>query len=195
MRTLGMKSLVAVVTTLVLSGFGTTVSGSLIDLGIRAEPFQIIGPAQGAAFIEQDQGLSSGTLIYFNRFLTGPSGGFVNDGAVDDTHFTASASSGAKFGNITWDVTNTGFELSYVFLKDGQDANGLFLYHLYGVTPDQVFKSNGNQIVTIDGVKRISYITFFGVPFSPVPESGATLLLLGISCGALGALRNKYRPS
>ena len=59
-------------------------------------------------------------------------------------------------------------------LKDGNYGPGDFFYHLYGVTPDEVFDSKGDQFVTVDnrGVRLITYISFFGVPGNPVPEGG-----------------------
>jgi hypothetical protein len=90
----------------------------------------------------------------------------------------------------------TGFQLSYVLLKDGSNKDGTdFLYHLYGVTPDEVFNSMGDQMVTVDddGLRKITYIAFFGVPGSPVPDGGATLILLGFALTAIELVRRALR--
>lgn len=167
-------------------------NGSVIDLGTRLLRLGPGGPAAGASFIEMDQGLPPGSLVYLNRFQT-DTNDFTNDGAVDGSHFGTTLTDDDANATISWDLSNTGFQLSYVFLKDGRTGNGgPVLYHLYGITPDEVFNSMGNQFVTINGTNPITYLTFFGVPGSPtVPDGGTTLLLLGLAFGVLELTRRR----
>jgi len=77
-----------------------------------------------------------------------------------------------------------------VFLKDGRNSRtGPYLYHLYGVTPDEVFNSNGQQFITINGIRFITYVSFFGVPGSPAPDGGMTAILLALGLGAIEFVR------
>ncbi len=175
-----------------LAGLGQA-QASVIDLGTRLLRLGSGGPEVGAAYIEMDQGLDPGTLVYLNRFESNKDG-FTNDGAVDGSHFGTTLTDGDANATISWDLSTTGFQLSYVFIKDGRTGNGgPVLYHLYGITPDEVFNSMGNQYVTIDGTKQISYLVFFGVPGSPtVPEGGSTLILLGSALGLLELGRRRF---
>jgi hypothetical protein len=180
-----------VVIALALGAFALSARANLIDLGIRMLPTALGNPADEAAFIEADQNLASGSLTYLNKFEN--SGNFGNDGAVDSSHFTAVLTDGGANGLVTWDLASTGFQLSYVFVKDGREAHGSFLYHLYGVTADQVFNSNGEQLVTINGRKGISHISFFGTPGgSSVPDAGSTVALLGLALLGIGIARRKF---
>lgn len=164
-------------------------NGSVIDLGERELASPLPGVPGAMAYIEADQGLPPGTLNYLNLFDADE--GFENNGAVDSSHFDVSLIDGGVNANISWDLSTSGYQLSYVWLKDGRESKrGPYLYHLYGVTPDEVFNSMGDQFVTIDGVRYITYLAFFGVPGSPsVPEGGATLILLGFALGAVELVR------
>lgn len=101
---------------------------------------------------------------------------------------------GGANATITWDLATSGFQLSYVLVKDGRDSNTkLFLYHLYGVTADQVFDSNGGQFVTVNGSKGISHISFFGTAGSPaVPDGGSTVAMLSLALTGIGLIRYKF---
>ena len=167
----------------------------LIDLGIRNLAAVLGDPAAEAAFIETDQGLSTGTLTYLNKF---EHTGAWDDagGAVDMAgHFTATLTNGGADATITWDLATTGFQLSYVLVKDGREGGrGPFLYHLYGVTADEVFNSDGDQLITINGRKGISHISFFGIAGTPpVPDRGSTVALLGLAMLGIGMARRKLR--
>jgi hypothetical protein len=141
------------------------------------------------ANIEMDQGLSPDSLTYLNGFDA--DSGFVNTGAVDSSHFGVTLIDGEVNANISWDLGTSGFQLSYVFVKDGRNATqGPYLYHLYGVTADEVFNSNGDQFVTVNGVRYITYLGFFGIQGSPsVPDGGTTLALLGAGLVAIELVR------
>ena len=173
--------------------FAARTSATVIDLGERhlADRFHSIQEATD--YIEMDQGLSF-DLTYLNAF---DPQGFENNGAVDGSHFGVTLIDGGVHANISWDLATTGFQLSYVLLKDGSNAShtGDFLYHLYGVTPDEVFNSMGDQFVTVDdnGIRKITYIAFFGVPGSPVPDGGATLMMLGFALTAIELVRRALR--
>jgi hypothetical protein len=149
------------------------------------------GLAAAIAYIEADQGLLPGTLSYLNSFDANT--GFENNGAVDSSHFTATLIDGERDANVSWSLATSGFQLGYVFVKDGRNAtSGPYLYHLYGVTPDEVFNSNGEQFVTVNGQRFITYIAFFGMSENAVPDGGATLILLGLSMGAVALLRRTH---
>ena len=93
---------------------------------------------------------------------------------------------GGVSGLVSWELATSGFQLSYVFIKDGAGSRtGPFLYRLYGVTPDEFVNSLGDQFVTVNGIRKITYIAFYGVPGSPVPEGGVTLILFGLGLGAI----------
>jgi hypothetical protein len=168
------------------TGIVCKTSASLIDLGERDLANRLTGAAAAQAYIETAEGLPPGTLTYLNSFDSDVNA-FADNGAVDASHFNVSIIDGGVNGEISWDLSTAGFQLSYVFLKDGRGAKtGPYLYHLYGVTPDEVFNSNGQQFVTINGIRDITYIAFFGMPGSPqVPEGGLTLVLFALGLGAL----------
>jgi hypothetical protein len=186
-------------TAIAVSGLASVASASLIDLGTRLLPSPLGSPTDEANFIETDQSLTF-DLTYLNRFEYGK--GFLDDGAVDAlTHFTVTPTTDTPTAAITWNLVGTGFELSYVFVKDGT-VDQLHLYHLYGVDDLQALIGAGT--VTANGAKDISHITFFGVaangappppppppPPNGVPDGGATAMLLGTALACLGALRRR----
>lgn len=175
---------------LVLTTLATSAQASVIDLGERELATPLMGIDGAAAYIEMDQGLASGFLTYLNK--CDPDDGFSNDGAVDGSHFGGTFIDNETNATVSWDMTGTGFGMNYVFLKDGRESQGgPYLYHLYGVTPDETFNSMGDQLVTINGIKRISYVAFFGS--KAVPEGGATLILLGLALGATEMTRRLLR--
>jgi len=180
---------VAVLMALSFTSIGSRANGSLIDLGERDLATRLNSEPAARAFIEMDQGLPPGTLTYLNAF-DGDSGTFFNNGAVDGSHFDVTLTDGGVNGLVSWDLGTTGFQLSYVFLKDGAGSRtGPFFYHLYGVSPDQFF--NGlDQFVTVNGIRNITYIAFYGVPGSPtVPEGGMTIILLALGLVAVELTR------
>lgn len=178
---------------LALIAFAVPSRANLIDLGQLSLTSVLGNPAAEQAFIEMNQGLAAGSLDYLNKFDVGT--GFDNGGAVASSHFTATLMNGGADATITWDLALTGFQLSYVLVKDGREGGGgPFLYHLYGVTLDQVFNSNGGQFVTINGRKGISHISFFGNPGAPsVPDSASTVALLGLALTGVAVARSKFR--
>ena len=164
-------------------------NATVVDLGERHLGARLHGRQAAIDFIEADQNLNY-SLTYLNSFDA--DGDWDNaHGAVDSSHFGTTLIDGGVHANISWDLSTTGYQLSYVLLKDGNYGLGDFLYHLYGVTPDEVFNSKGDQFVTVDdhGVRLITYISFFGVPGNPVPEGGTTLVFLGAGLGAIGLIR------
>jgi hypothetical protein len=175
--------------TLALAWFVSQAQADLIDLGERTLTTPLTGLSSAQAYIETDQGLAPGTLTYFNSFDSDV--GWRNNGTLDSSYFGVTLSLDETTAAVNWDLSTSGFQLSYVFLKDGREKGGIgYHYHLYGVTPDEVFQSMGDQTVEIDGIRLINYVAFFGVPGSPnVPEGGATLILLSIGLGAIELMR------
>lgn len=164
-------------------------NATVIDLGERHFSAALKGKQAAIDFIVADQSLDH-TLVYLNAFDA--DGDWDNaNGAVDSSHFGATMIDGGVHANISWDLGTSGYQLSYVFLKDGNYGGVDYLYHLYGVTPDEVFNSFGDQFVTVDShdVRKITYISFFGIPGSPVPEGGTTLVFLGVGLGVIGLIR------
>jgi hypothetical protein len=185
--------LVAIVSA--LASFVLTANAVVVDLGERHFAARLIGKQAAIDFIVADQNLDH-PLIYLNAF---DADGSFDDahGAVNSGHFGTTMIDGGVHANISWDLSTTGYQLSYVFLKDGSTGGTDFLYHLYGVTSDDVFNSIGDQFVTVDdaGLRKITYISFFGMPGSPsVPEGGATLILLGAGLGAIELVRRALLP-
>jgi len=171
--------------------FGTLcleANASLIDLGEIDVTTWVAGVPSAQAFIEKNQGLSRGSLTYLNSFQA-DTGTLADNGTVDGSHFGVTMTDGGVNGNVTWDLGTSGFQLSYVFVKDARDLTNPSLSHLYAVTSDDVFHSNGEQFVTLNGISNIIYISFFGVAGNPVPDGGPTLILLGLGLGTIEFLR------
>jgi len=183
------KWMAAVTVAISFASLGFKANATLIDLGERDLASRLNGVAETQAFIESDQGLAPGTLTFLSAF-DADTNTFFNKGAVDSSHFDVSITDGGVNGQVSWDLGTTGFQLSYVFLKDGRNSRtGPYLYHLYGVTPDEVFNSNGQQFITINGIRFITYISFFDVSECTVPDGGMTAILLALGLGAIELVR------
>jgi hypothetical protein len=182
-------TLVLTVGVAVASSIAVT-NATVVDLGERHLGTRLNGRQAAIAFIEADQSLNY-SLTYLNSFDVDDGDWDNAQGAVDSSYFGVTMIDGDVHANISWDLSTTGYQLSYVLLKDGNYGPGDFLYHLYGVTPDEVFNSKGDQFVTVDnhGVRLITYMSFFGVPGNPVPDGGTTLVFLGVGLGAIGLIR------
>lgn len=76
-----------------------------------------------------------------------------------------------------WNLTGTGFLLNFVLVEDGSFA------HLFKVSGRERFTGAGT--VNIDGIIPPDAITFAGRSLSRVPDSGSTLMLMGIASVAL----------
>ena len=183
------KSFIAIMVVFGFVCIGFRANGTLIDLGERDLATRLKSEPAARAYIETSEGLPPGTLTYLNAFDA--DGSFFNNGAFDSSHFGVTLTDGGANGLVSWDLGTTGFQLSYVFVKDGKGSRtGPFLYHLYGVTPDEFFNSLGDQFVTVNGIRKITYIAFYGVPGSPaVPEGGMTAILLALGLGAIELVR------
>ena len=188
MRVHANKSFVAIMVVFGFVCIGFRANGTLIDLGERDLATRLKSEPAARAYIETSEGLPPGTLTYLNAFDA--DGSFFNNGAVDSSHFGVTLTDGGVNGLVSWDLGTTGFQLSYVFVKDGKGSRtGPFLYHLYGVSPDEFFDSMGDQFVTVNGIRDITYIAFYGVPGSPAPEGGMTAILLALGLGAVELTR------
>ena len=188
MKRLTRRWMVAMAVGITFASLGLKANGTLIDLGERDLATKLPGEPAARAYIETSEGLPPGTLTYLNAFDA--DGTFFNNGAVDSSHFGVTMTNGGVNGLVSWDLATSGFQLSYVFLKDGFGSRtGPFLYHLYGVSPDEFFDSMGDQFVTVNGIRDITYIAFYGVPGSPAPEGGMTAILLALGLGAVEVTR------
>ena len=188
MKALTKAWFIAALVALCLGSFGFKADASLIDLGQVDLTAWIAGVPAAQQVIERTQGLPRGSLVYLNSFRA-DTGTLGDNGAADASHFGVTLSDGGVNGNVTWDLATAGFQLSYVFLIDPRDSTSPSLYHLYGVTPDEAYNSNGDHFVTINGISNIAHIGFFGVAGSPVPDGGSTSILLGLGLGTIEFLR------
>ena len=160
------KFLLALAVAGAFTGMVCKTSASLIDLGERDLATRLTGQNQALAFIESDQGLATGSLTYLNNFDQDT--GFANNGAVDSSHFNVSLINGGTSAMTSWNLNTAGFALSYVFVKDGRGStSGPYLYHIYGVTPDERFNSLIAQLVTINNSRQLQQVGFYGVVGSP----------------------------
>ncbi len=135
------------------------------------------------------------TYIGADTFLFKQDTGSSQNGVVDGSHFTISGV-GNTSATISWDLTGTGYQVNYVLLKDGSTGgpNGQQIYHLYGVTADQVLVGGG--MVDMGGsytAKQISHISFFGNDPPGVPDGGTTLMMLGMALSGLGAIARRCK--
>jgi hypothetical protein len=147
-------------------------------------------PSDEAAWIASVTGAD---VTYLNKFNYGSTGGFDNTGAVGSASFDPGGSAKGTEKTISWNLTGTGYEASYVLIKNG--TVGGHLYRLYMVTDDQAISGSGT--VTFGPIypsKQISHVGWFGSGATSVPDGGTTLLLLGSALVGLGALRRRVGP-
>ncbi len=175
-----------------LLGLSWQASANLVDMPAPPLGLQLMaeltGPSAEAAWIQSHLGLSSAP-IYLNKIDA--ESGWDNTGAVDSSHFTAPTTLGTT-ADISWDLTGTGYEVNYVLTKSGViPGTKEHLYHLYAVTADQVLVGGGS--VTVDGLKGISHISFFGSTGSSAPDGGLTLALLGLGLSGIWGFARKQK--
>lgn len=128
----------------------------------------------------------------------------VEDGAIvaDDSgvlnvteFFTLTLGPDGTTGTVTYDLTGTGFELSYVVLNAGPE------FRIFERTDENDplvgtfdFSTAIAELLAPQGQAReLSHITFFGTPFLPVadvPLPGA-FWVMGLGLAAVGAARRK----
>jgi hypothetical protein len=173
-------------------------SAHLIDLGTFTTATAIGSPSDETAYVSTN--FNGGNPLTFLTKAQGDPASFSGAGdnpaiANGGDFFTVTGANGTT-ATISWDLTTSGFQLNFVLLKDGEDENGQQLYHIYQVSSDEVFKSGSPQLVTINGLKNISHITFMGNPGTPsTPDGGMTVTLLGISAVGLEFLRRRLIKS
>lgn len=167
---------------------------------IHIDSFQLSGtltnPESEAAWIETIQGLDAGSLTYLNKLDLdeGWDDTGVADAAwfdVDFTHFKDGDEDEPVAGELEWDLTGTGYQLSYMLVKAGQAS-----YNLYGVTDEQIFRNTGPAAEYFDQggqnvSSAISHLSFYGRGSTSVPDGGFTLALLGIGIAGVGLLKRK----
>jgi hypothetical protein len=111
----------------------------------------------------------------------------IENGAINIANFVNVTFNG-NVATVSWDLTNSGFTLDGVMIKDGSVQNKGHLYRFYGVSAEETLIGSGT-VTFDDPVKNISHITFFGSPGGQVPDGGTTVMLLGAALGALGLAR------
>ena len=153
-----------------------TPGGTPIDYGPPSHVAQY-GFYDSAAFGYFDSGQNS--QIFLKGWVS--SFGILNGG----THFFTDlflGSSNPTSSNVWWDFTGTGYAMLYI------DVSGNGLSNLYQVTHGDTHISSHS--ITIDGITEITQIAFYGRnPALPIPDTGSTLSLFGLSILALCGLK------
>ena len=135
----------------------------------------------------QSNGFLPATSQYLGKFdRNDDNSNTIENGAINIASYVSVTFAG-NVATISWNLTNSGFTLDGLLLKDGT-AEQNQLYRFYGVSADE--KLVGSGTVTFDDpVKNISHITFFGSPGGTVPDGGTTVMLLGAALSTLGVAR------
>ena len=180
----------------------TAILIAVVGLGLQQAQAHLLAPTQfelgspiGSGTDEntylQNNGFLPATSQYLGKFDRGnpnPVPTHPPDGAIDISQFVTITVVNGSTWNISWNLTNSGFTLDGVLIKDGVNGPGNQLYRFYGVSADE--KLVGSGTVTFDDpVKNISHITFFGSPGGTVPDGGTTVMLLGAALSTLGVAR------
>ena len=171
---------------LVLAGLTLTATADLVAPIFFTTTTAIGSPAQERSFLQGTATLTlqmGGTALNpaFGSSLTYLAQNPGQSGAVSITNFTVvptgPSNNPKATENVSWDLTGTGFGLSYVLIKDGQrEDNGAYIYALYSVSPDEATVGVNQSVqVTPNADKAISHITFFGTV--PEPSTWAMLLI------------------
>ncbi len=189
MNLLNLKKLAAALAVVCSLAFASSASAHLILVGHYTLGGPLGNPSNEAAWIEGIEGLADDTLTYLNKFDTDDQD-WDNGGSVDNPgYFDANVGEDAVNGSVSWNLTGSGFQLSYVLLKSGQ-AN----YTLYEVSLDQVITSGGWDPIANNVRNGISHVTFFGVPGTTrVPDSASTLLLIGLGLASVGFVARRRK--
>lgn len=123
------------------------------------------------------------TPFYLNELVvTGDDGQFTNNGWVGGDAFAMRLTNGGTSLSIDWDLTGTGYALTYVSVNF--DNN---FYHVYAA--DRFLKSDGAMPITGNQRDVISRVRFFGI--RTVPENGATAGMFCLGLGAIGLLQRR----
>jgi hypothetical protein len=155
----------------------------LQDKGIYlAGPFETPDIHQPPSASEEAVFLAGSTErapLFLNELVVASDGSgyqFSNNGWVNSNAFRASLAFEGSTVWISWDLSGTGYALTYVSVNF--DNN---FYHVYSC--DTNFRSVGQVAVTGNLRDVISHIHFFGV--STVPDTSTTAFMLAISFGGL----------
>ena len=183
-RRVALPVIFAVSFALALAGLTLTATAELVDPTFFTTTTEIGNPTQERSFL---QGTATLTLQLggtapnpaFGSSLTYLAQNPGQSGAVSITNFnvvpTGPPNNPNTTANVSWNLTGTGFGLSYVLIKDGQRGdNGSYLYALYSVSADEATVGVNQSVqVTPNADKAISHITFF----VPEPSTWAMLLI------------------
>lgn len=111
------------------------------------------------------------------------------DDKFDYTPFVATKPATAQ---VAWDLTGTGWELWAVVVKTGSKYLNLYTVSATNVDYQRITNGAGTETVEApDNKDSISHISFFGRRSTSVPESGSTLILLGLGLSFLAFLKRK----
>ena len=177
-----------------LTGIATLNAAPLRDKGIYAAgPFDtpdITKPPEACAEAVFVAGSVEHAPFYLNELgMDGGGAQFTNNGWVSSAAFTVNVVNGGTGLSIAWDLSGTGYSLTYVSVNF--DNN---FYHVYSA--ERLLKSDGTIAITGNQRDAISHVRFFGI--RTVPEHGATggMLCLGlITIGLLQWLLPKHSHS
>jgi hypothetical protein len=107
--------------------------------------------------------------------------GHLNGGT---NFFTSLIGDGGPTANVSWDFSSLPGYSMRILLVEGSDGPTDWA-NLYAVGTRFLITNPGDMVTLHDGV-NINSIAFYGrTPTSPVPDTGSTLMLLGIALLAL----------
>ena len=142
-------------------------------------------PSAEATWIEGTQMLTSGSLIYLNKYEYDEAA-WDNAGALGQSYFTTPYPNPNGEGwCVSWDLLGSDLQMAYVLVKAGQQVN------LYEVSLDQAINNGVCDVVQTPFGDEYSHISYFGVRSTQVPDAGTSLLLLSAGLLGLGAVRRK----
>jgi hypothetical protein len=154
-------------------------------------------PASEQAWVRDTLGIDGALFLYK---VVGEAG---DPNLVPGGSFTVTGI-GETEGTVSWDLTGTGYQLSAVLVKGGQN------YNVYTVSSDQLLMNLGDPeiilgpLIVANGPEgrrhEISHVSFFGIPGNGepptgVPDGGSTLLLLGSAVTFLGLYARRRRTA
>lgn len=164
--------------------------GSAAQAGLtKVSDYYLAGPLGNgeaeAEFVANELGLTS--IDFLKKYNWGDTPGF--EGPSTGSFGVSPAGAKPLSADIQWDLTGTGFEGLAVLIKDGMTDQGM-LYRLYTIDGDQSVSGTGTVTFAPENEKTLSHVSWFGAEApETVPDGGWTLVLFGMSCLGLAAMR------